>query len=44
MEKQPSYSEIIAKIEAKRKLLWIKLDPRNFLPIIREEVRYKNKK
>jgi hypothetical protein len=44
MKKELSYSEVVAEIDKKRKKLGIKLDPRNFLPVIRAEVKYKNGK
>ena len=41
MGKEIDYTALIELIREKREKLGIKIDPRNFLPVIREEVRYK---
>jgi len=41
MKSELSYSDVVERIREKRKELGIRLDPRNFLPEIREEVKYK---
>jgi len=41
MHKGIDYAEVVLIIKAKRKKLGIIIDPRRFLPIFREQVRYK---